>query len=256
MAAIPRKTALLLGGAINNPSGLVEGPAGSYAAGSVQYNLDPAVIQNIAGGTGSAWWQGFYQMLVQTGGGVNSPAYQTLQAIFLVLSQQIAYTLEHGMAEWDSTGKTTYYQFDTCSVAGVWYQCTSTSGVTSNPTTDTNNWILFSSTLSGPNFVQAKVCFNGTTGTITGTAFNVSSITKNGVGNYTINFTNQLTDANYAWCGSCGAANGTSGGQGNVVCGGALGVAGVKTRTQLGILCVEIAPNQLVDSNSICVIVV
>jgi hypothetical protein len=53
----------------------------------------------------------------------------------------------------------------------------------------------------------AWVNFNGTlSGTITPRAnYNVSSITKNSTGNYTLNFTNALTDANYATvCGGYG----------------------------------------------------
>jgi hypothetical protein len=41
-----------------------------------------------------------------------------------------------------------------------------------------------------------------TTTTITG-SFNVSSLTDNGTGDTTINFTNALSDANYCVCASC-----------------------------------------------------
>jgi hypothetical protein len=44
---------------------------------------------------------------------------------------------------------------------------------------------------------KAWVNFNGTTATIKA-AFNVSSITKNATGDYTLNYTNALPDANYA----------------------------------------------------------
>jgi hypothetical protein len=44
---------------------------------------------------------------------------------------------------------------------------------------------------------QAWVNFNGSTAAIRA-SYNVSSITKNGTGDYTINFTNALVDANYA----------------------------------------------------------
>ena len=51
----------------------------------------------------------------------------------------------------------------------------------------------------------AWVNFNGTT---TGTnapraGYNISSVTRNGTGDYTINFTNALSDANYALTGCC-----------------------------------------------------
>jgi hypothetical protein len=50
----------------------------------------------------------------------------------------------------------------------------------------------------------AWVNFNGTSATpITPRAnYNVSSVTKNSTGDYTLNFTNALTDANYAIIGS------------------------------------------------------
>ena len=45
---------------------------------------------------------------------------------------------------------------------------------------------------------KAWVNFNGVGTVAIRRGFNVSSITDNGTGNYTINFTNALTDANYA----------------------------------------------------------
>jgi hypothetical protein len=50
---------------------------------------------------------------------------------------------------------------------------------------------------------KAWVNFNGTTspGTIRA-SFNVSSVTKNATGDYTVNFTNALADANYAIAGA------------------------------------------------------
>jgi len=54
------------------------------------------------------------------------------------------------------------------------------------------------------NSVQAWVNFNGTGTVAIRASYNVSSITDNGTGDYTVNFTNALTDANYA---AVGAAN-------------------------------------------------
>jgi hypothetical protein len=45
---------------------------------------------------------------------------------------------------------------------------------------------------------KAWVNFNGTGTVAIRASYNVSSITDNGTGNYTVNFTNALTDANYA----------------------------------------------------------
>jgi hypothetical protein len=49
---------------------------------------------------------------------------------------------------------------------------------------------------------RAWVNFNGTGTVAIRSSFNVSSITDNGVGSYTINFTNALPNANYSVCGN------------------------------------------------------
>lgn len=51
---------------------------------------------------------------------------------------------------------------------------------------------------AGGNAVKAWVNFNGTGTVAIRAAFNVSSITDNGVGQYTVNFTTAMPDANYA----------------------------------------------------------
>lgn len=57
------------------------------------------------------------------------------------------------------------------------------------------------------NAVNAWVSFNGTGTVAILASYNVTSITDNGTGLYTINFTNALTDANYAVAGSAVNAN-------------------------------------------------
>lgn len=57
----------------------------------------------------------------------------------------------------------------------------------------------------------AWVNFNGTSATpITPRAnYNISSVTKNGTGDYTLNFTSALSDANYSICGVADAGGST-----------------------------------------------
>jgi hypothetical protein len=50
---------------------------------------------------------------------------------------------------------------------------------------------------------RAWVNFNGTGTVAIRASFNVSSITDNGTGDYTVNFTTALADANYTVCGAC-----------------------------------------------------
>ncbi len=50
-------------------------------------------------------------------------------------------------------------------------------------------------------FCRAWVNFNGTGTVAIRASFNVSSITDNNTGDYTVNFTTAMADANYAWFG-------------------------------------------------------
>lgn len=53
-------------------------------------------------------------------------------------------------------------------------------------------------------FCRAWVNFNGTGTVAIRASFNVTSITDNGTGDYTVNFTNAMTDANYSFAISAG----------------------------------------------------
>ena len=57
---------------------------------------------------------------------------------------------------------------------------------------------------SAPSYLcRAWVNFNGTGTVAIRASGNVSSITDNGTGNYTVNFTTAMPDANYAWVAVC-----------------------------------------------------
>lgn len=58
----------------------------------------------------------------------------------------------------------------------------------------------------------AWVNFNGTGTVAIRSSYNVSSITDNGIGNYTVNFATALSDANYSTVVTPSAINGTEGG--------------------------------------------
>jgi hypothetical protein len=57
---------------------------------------------------------------------------------------------------------------------------------------------------------RAWVNFNGTGTVAIRASGNVSSITDNGTGDYTVNFTTAMPDANYVFCGNNSTANGVS----------------------------------------------
>jgi hypothetical protein len=55
---------------------------------------------------------------------------------------------------------------------------------------------------------KAWVNFNGTGTVAIRASFNVSSITDNGTGDYTVNFTTAMPDRNYAFAGAAGLSTG------------------------------------------------
>jgi hypothetical protein len=81
---------------------------------------------------------------------------------------------------------------------------------------------------------KAWVNYKGTATVSIRASYNVSSVTVNGTGDYTINFTNALTDANYAAGGILSWTNGVS-------ASGAISIqtaAGVPTASAFRINCV------------------
>lgn len=65
--------------------------------------------------------------------------------------------------------------------------------------------------VSGSQACKAWVNFNGTGTVAIRASYNVTSITDNGTGDYTVNFTTALQDANYAVAGNAGYGSGGSG---------------------------------------------
>lgn len=49
---------------------------------------------------------------------------------------------------------------------------------------------------------RAWVNFNGVTTATVRASYNVSSVTRNGTGDYTVNFTSSMPDSNYVWTGT------------------------------------------------------
>ena len=64
---------------------------------------------------------------------------------------------------------------------------------------------------------KAWVNFNGTGVVAIRASYNVSSITDNGVGDYTVNFTTAMVDENYSLCGSAQFNGSSANGNGNTV---------------------------------------
>lgn len=75
---------------------------------------------------------------------------------------------------------------------------------TSSPPTFRNNSVEIGT------LCRAWVNFNGTGTVAIRASFNVSSITDNGTGDYTINFTTALADANYSVVGEVSTSSGSN----------------------------------------------
>jgi hypothetical protein len=85
------------------------------------------------------------------------------------------------------------------------------TGVTSISSTTADTPVILQDSSSNSNTCRAWVNFNGT-GTVAIRAdFNVSSITDNNTGDYTVNFTTAMPDTNYARVASAGTGSTTAG---------------------------------------------
>ena len=93
---------------------------------------------------------------------------------------------------------------------------------------------------------KAWVQFNGNTGGAPSIrkSYNVSSVTTSGSGVYTVNFTNALSDANFAWGGSS-AYNTFIGEQ----------ATALRSTTQIGMTTISPSPNATTNSSYVSIIV-
>ena len=103
---------------------------------------------------------------------------------------------------------------------------------------------------------KAWVNFNGVTTATIRSSFNVSSVTRNGTGDYTVNFTTVMPDANYSACatatqrgGSGGAATNMSVGFGGV---GTSSVAGTYSTSAVQVYS-QYSNGTAVDANVVCI---
>lgn len=101
-------------------------------------------------------------------------------------------------------------------------------------------------------FCRAWVNFNGTGTVAIRASFNVSSITDNGTGDYTVNFTNALPDANYAVAITASAGTNNSALVGTVKSATQYGAPSNQTTTACQIVFINYV-NSLIDTGAIYV---
>jgi hypothetical protein len=93
---------------------------------------------------------------------------------------------------------------------------------------------------------KAWVNFNGTGTVAIRDSFNVSSITDNGTGNYTVNFTTAMPNANYSWSSVSGSAGVTN---------GFTAPSGTPLSTALTLATINVATQNIYDPILVCVAV-
>lgn len=97
-------------------------------------------------------------------------------------------------------------------------------------------------------FCRAWVNFNGTTNTggfcTIRASFNVTTVADNGTGNYTVNFTQAMPDANYSFAGGCNN-DGTGWGEVTALTGGTYSTTACQVRT--------LGYTALFDASLVCV---
>jgi hypothetical protein len=92
---------------------------------------------------------------------------------------------------------------------------------------------LFSTNNAYSGIAKAWCNFNGTSGAING-SFNVSSVTRNGTGDYTLNFTTAMANSTYAVNVSAPAYSTTNGtALAQIYGSGTVGSAGTQSTTQI-----------------------
>ena len=186
MAKIIRKTAQIF--AINQAPapGNQIAEFGTKAAGVPVFNSDPAAIQT------AEWLSGWTAAVLAVAGGVNQPCLEDRNAVDYVLSYQIAYLLQSGIAEWDPA--TVYFNLNSfCVAAGVIYQSKLDNNIGNPPATSPGAWVTLAAALSGGLQATAKawVYFDGQTGEVF-QSFNVQGVAQLGTGNFLITFPNGL----------------------------------------------------------------
>lgn len=171
------------------------GPDGDFGqfgtANSPVFTKDIDLIQALA-----AWLTGWRAATV----GDLRPAIQDMNSVCFVLAYMIFYMFERGVAEWDAG--TTYYVNSIAQVDGVLYLSLQDDNTNQDPETQPTYW---SKLVKDYVKVFGKYTVSGAS---LDRSVGIASVVKTGTGNYTINFTNAFTDANYIFTfGVEGAGN-------------------------------------------------
>lgn len=213
MAKIPAFLLKIFGGSLAAPGNIAV--FGSTAAGAPAYSLDPVAIQT------ARYLQGWAGGIVGDG----SPVMQDRNAMDYLLTLFSALVQQEGLIPWQVN--VTYYMNSWVKdpTTGMQYRSLIDNNF-AQALANTNAWQSLADYLVGKVVPTAALCkawvlFDGFSANILA-GFNVDTVVRNSVGVYTLNFGVPMTNAEYAWAGSCGAQNGggPTAGNNNIIIGG------------------------------------
>ena len=223
-------TFLTLTGTATTITGLGTVSAGIYkfvvynAAHSVTHNATSLILQ---GGASHTFANGDVSLFVSLGSGnwrelfYSGGAYQPLDADLTAIAALAVtdgnFIVGNGstwVAESGATARTSLgivAASDTA--AGIVELATNAEAVTGTDTAraTTPAGVAAALAATSVNALKAWVRFDGTSGTITAGSSNVASVTRNGLADYTVNFSPALSDANYCFNISMEGVAGASG---------------------------------------------
>ncbi len=131
MAKLPRVTAKIFAGKAQEDD---LGQFGSALTGTKITNTDISVLQELP-----AYEEGWRSAVISNR---NYPTLQEMNSVQRITSQQVAYTLQNGMPEWDEG--TTYYTSQFCRVGTDFYFSKIDNNTGNNPALSPDEWELWS----------------------------------------------------------------------------------------------------------------
>jgi hypothetical protein len=195
-------------GAVELPEGTEAQRPGTPAAGMIRFNSDAASFE---GYDGSAWGEiggssNDASISISTGSGLTGGGtFTTDQSFNETISVSHADTSSQGSV--NNSGSTVIQDVSLDGFGHV----TNLNSTTINEYSDSDALDLFNATGSAPVYAcRAWVNFDGTGTVSIRESGNVSSITDNGTGDYTVNFATAMPDSNYCAQISCGYGRGES----------------------------------------------
>ncbi len=151
MAKLPRIFQKIFGATAPGVGAGGIGQFGSLAAGSPALTTDLSVLQAL-----SNYSDGWLSAII----GNNSPAIEDMNSLFFLITNQLAYLMQAGVAEWDTS--TIYYTNSIVNYQGFLYQSNTDGNTGNNPASDSVNWASYSTTSSG--IIISGACLSAPSG--------------------------------------------------------------------------------------------